>query len=220
MLQTSWPGNENLWGDSDLDFDAGPTTKWRLQARALPASQYNKIKVTDCANGIDMYSLPILWPWGSKIDELRRLSESVPANVTASSKSLIENVLYEFQKYMDNVDVCNSNHGMKVVECAVLNSNGHSAQITTDFLEDHAPDTPRRNSFVLSAVYDFGVPETCTDIVYLLIDELLTHQSEKKLKRYYRVWSSSGAAMLVEGTTVRSFDSAGYLGEVRKKCSQ
>ena len=39
------PSKENLWEDSDLNFEAGNTTTWRLQARALSASQNSMVKV-------------------------------------------------------------------------------------------------------------------------------------------------------------------------------
>ena len=72
---------------------------------------------------------------------------------------------------------------------------------------------------VLSDIHDIGIPEPCTDILFLLIDDLL-HTSEAKVDRYYRVWSSSGAAMLVASTAVRSFNAAGCLIEVRPVLNQ
>ncbi len=168
-----------------------------------------------------MFCLPILWPFDSKTAELRRLSELFPGNIANLLKSINEYLLCDFpiSSLAELVGPSNSNHGMKVVECAVVKNYGHSAQLTTDFLEVPISDMPRGKSFVLSALHDIGVPTSCTDIVCLLIDDLLTRPSEKKLNRYYRAWSSSGAAMLVSSTTVRSFDSAGYLAEVRKPCS-
>ena len=60
-----------------------------------------------------------------------------------------------------------------------------------------------------SAIHDIGIPEHCTDIVALLIDDLL-HMSEERVRRCHRLWYRSGAAMLVSSTTIRSFNVEGF----------
>ncbi len=102
-------------------------------------------------------------------------------------------------------------HGVK--ECAVFEKSGHSAHFKLHLKKDQVSDKPSGNSMVHSAIHDVGIPEPCTDIMFLLIDDLL-HTSEAKMDRYYRVWRSSGSAMLMSSTTVRSFNAAGYLVEV------
>ena len=74
MLLASWPIQVTLCRGPDLDFEAEYATKWRLHARALPALQNNAIKVKANADGVNMFSLPILWSLGSKSDALRRWS--------------------------------------------------------------------------------------------------------------------------------------------------
>jgi hypothetical protein len=100
-----------------------------------------------------------------------------------------------------------------VQECAVFEKSGHSAHFRLHCKKNQVSKKPSGNSMVLSDIHDIGIPEPCTDIMFLLIDDLL-HTSEAKVDRYYRVWSSSGSAMLMSSTTVRSFNAAGYLDEV------
>ena len=115
----------------------------------------------------------------------------------------------------DHFGLSNSNYGVKVVECSVLNNRGHSAHFTSDFKDNRV--LPSEESVMQrSAIHDIGIPEPCTDIVHLLIDDLL-HMSEEKVDRYYRVWCSSGEATLVSSTTARSFNAAGCLVEVRHR---
>ncbi len=210
-------GKINLWEASDLDFEAEPTTKCRLQAKSLAQFQNSTIKAQPHANEKDMFCLPSLWPWDSQTDELRRLSGSVPADVAGPLKSLSEWVLRDLSATVQvgHVDPSNSKYWAKVVEGAVNNCS-HSAQFTAEFTGNRLLDMPSGDHVVLSAFHDIGIPEQCTDILHLLLDELL-HPFRKKIDRYYRVWSRSGAAMLVSSTTVRSFNAAGYLVKVRPR---
>jgi hypothetical protein len=209
---------ENLWQGSDLDFEAVYATKWRLHARALPAWQSNTIKVKANASRMDMFSLPILWSVGSKSDELRRLSES--ADLTAPLKALSERSLRDLptMTQADHFGLSNANYGVKVVECAVLSARGHSAHFASDVKDDRVWPSEEPVLRQSSAIHDIGIPEPCTDIVHLLIDDLL-HMSEEKVERYYRVWCRSGAATLVSSTTTRSFNAAGCLVEVSHRAA-
>jgi hypothetical protein len=211
MLQIRWPSKGNLWEDSD--YEGGNTTKWRLQANALPQPRFNTLKAKAYANGIDMLCLPILWPFDLKTGELRRLSEAAPAEVAGPLKSLSEYVLRDLltKTQVDHFCASNSKHGVK--KCAVFEHSRHSAHFKLHFIEDQVSDQPSGDPMMLSAIHDFGIPEPCTDIMFLLIDDLL-HMSEANVERYYRVWRNSGSAMLMSSTTVRSFNSVGYLDEV------
>ncbi len=106
-----------------------------------------------------------------------------------------------------------SNNCMKVAECAVMKRYGHYL-ITSDFKADMLSNMPNEKQMVISAIHDIGIPEPCTDIMNLLIDDLLTQPWDKQMDRYYRVWSSSGEAILVSSTTLRRFNAEGYLYEV------
>jgi hypothetical protein len=214
MLQISWPTNQNLSQDSEVDFEAGNTRICTLQAGVLPACQYNVLKASANANGIDMFCLPQLWSMGSKMEELRRLSTSDPAIVAGPLKSLIEYVLHDLStlSVIDHFSPSDSNRMIK--EWAVFQNCRSSAQFTADLTDDQDSDILRQSPDRHSAIDDVGIPKLCTDIVYLLIDDLL-HISEKKAHRCYRVWSSSGSAMLVSSTTIKFFNAAGYLVEVR-----
>ena len=203
-----------IWEPSDFDFEAEllqePTRTRRLGARALTSLHYNNsIKAKAHASGKDMFCLPTLWPSDRKKDELRRLFDSVPADVPGPLKSVIEWVLRDLSAMVqvDHFGPSNSNHSVEVAE-----NYEHGAQIIADFTENRQWGIPNWNHMVLSA--DIGIPEPCTDILYLLIDDLL-HSSENKIDRYHRIWSSTGSVMLVSSTTVRSFDVAGYLVKVR-----
>ncbi len=132
-------------------------------------------------------------------------------------KSLSDWVLRDLSTLVqaDRFQTAGLDYGVKAVEGDVHANGGYSAQFTIAFEEgiptaepDLLPPIER------SAFRDIGFPEHATDIVYLLVDDLL-HMSEARVERYHRVWCSSGAAMLVSSTTIRSFDTAGNLAQVR-----
>ena len=211
-----------LWDDSDIDFEAKCTAEWRVHARAVPTfgALDNAAIKAKAANGVDLFSLPILWPSVSKTDTLRRWCESHSTDLTTPLKSLSDCVLRDLSRMIqeDHFSPYGSNQGLKVVECAVIRNCGHSAQLKIDFNDDNMSDTQSEEPAVLSAIHDVGIPESSRDIVYLLIDDLL-HMSGEKVERYFRVWSSSGACMLVSSTTARSFNAAGFLLEVSRPSS-
>jgi hypothetical protein len=205
--------NRNHRQDTEIEFKADETLEWWMRARAVPTSGAQDILNTTKANvnakGIDLFSLPILWSLVSKISELRRWSKFLPDKLTGPLKSLSEWVLCDFLRTIP-ADQCKSNKAVKVVECTASNNCGHSAHFLKYCKDDVVPPV------VFSAIQDIGIPGLCRDIVYLLIDDVL-HMSEERVHRYFRVWSSSGAVMLVSSTTDRHFDSTGILIEVQLK---
>ena len=215
MRQISWPCKDNLWKESELDFDVGTgyATKCTLEARAPTSFQRNEIEARANTNVTDMFCLPILWSLGSKTDELRRWSNSVPADVSDPLKSVIEHVLRDLTSMalVDHFGPSDSNHVMK--GCGVNQDHGHTAKSTADFTGNQHLDLVLEQPVLRSAIHDLGIPKLCTDIVHLLIDDLL-HILEEKAERYYRVWCRSGSAILVSSTTIRSFNAAGHLVKV------
>ena len=199
MLQTSWPYKEFFRNGSELDFGTGNATKCTFDVRAPTAFQSSTIEAKGDSDGIDMFCLPVLWSLGSKTDELRQWSKSISADVPGPLKSVIEYALR---------DQSDSNHVVK--KCAVHQSYG---QFTVDFTEDQHFDKFLEKPVLSSAIHDLGIPKLCTDIVHLLIDDLL-HISEEKTERYYRVWCRSGSATLVSSTTVRNFNATRNLAKV------
>eukprot|EP00291_Cryptomonas_curvata_P030525 CAMPEP_0172214248 /NCGR_PEP_ID=MMETSP1050-20130122/38053_1 /TAXON_ID=233186 /ORGANISM="Cryptomonas curvata, Strain CCAP979/52" /LENGTH=241 /DNA_ID=CAMNT_0012895191 /DNA_START=2158 /DNA_END=2880 /DNA_ORIENTATION=- len=194
------------------------SNNWGLFARAVPTfeEQDKQIEAKSVANGIHMFSLPIFWPFVSKLDGLRRLSESVKTEVTGPLKSPTERVHWflstvtQFQHYSP----CASNQGIKVVECSVLLNPACPARCAPEFKPDKFLGILNGEPVEVLAIHDIGIPEPCTDLVYLLIDDLI-HKASEKLDRYHRVWCSSGEAMLVSSTTTRSFNAAGKLVEIQ-----
>jgi hypothetical protein len=187
-------------------------------SKCLPALQSHTTKIN--SNKIDMYSLPILWPFRLKRETLRRWSESLPSDTTGPLTSLSEKALGGLST---KVQICpfgpsNSEHKAEVVDCTVFSNWGYCAHFIVDCSDDKLYAVPNTQLDVKSAIHNIGIPESCTDIMYLLIDDLL-HMSEQRVDRFFRIWCSSGAAMLVSSTIIRSFNAAGLLVEVSRHAS-
>jgi hypothetical protein len=198
----------------EFDSDTEHSAEWRMFVRTAPTfgAHINATKAQSNANGNDMFSLPFLWSLVSKTDELRRFSQSITtADHHDPLKSLSKWMLCDLSTMIqfEYFSPCKWNHGMEVIECAV---SKNCRQFAIDKKID-AIACPREEPVVRSAIHDIGIPGPCKDIVYLLIDDLL-HMSEVSVDKYYRVWRSSGASMLVSSTTSRHFNDAGNLIEV------
>jgi hypothetical protein len=172
-----------------------------------PASQNFTTKAY--ADRMDIFPLPTLWPLDAKADKLRLWSDSIPSDVTIRTgwMQAVHDLSAKIQVGLLGADV--SNNCVIFDSCNVSSIYEYSAQYAIAFTEDTQP-------VERSALHDIGIPEPCTDILYLLIDDVL-HMSEMRLDRYYRVWFSTGSAMLVASTTTRTFNAAGSLIEVSRR---
>jgi hypothetical protein len=161
----------------------------------------------------EMYPLPDLWSLRKKTEELRKWSKSIPAGSTGPLKTLREWMLHGLSELAqaNQFRPSDTNRLADSVERRVLNSRGYSAQFTAGLKDDESSIRPQ--TVVKYAMNDIGIPEPCTDIVYLLVDDIL-HMSDERVDRYYRVWCSSGTAMLVSSTTTKVFNTSGYAVEV------
>ena len=182
-----------------------------MLATTLTAFQNSTAKVN--ANATDLIALPVLWSWEAKADELRRWSESLSTIVDGPLKSIIRWVVRNLSTTIQMPDShpCNSNPRVKTVECTVENN-----RFTIAFEKDSVSAVQSEQSVLPSAIHEIGIPEPCTDISYLLIDDL-EHLSEARVDRYFRVWCTSGAAMLVASSTIRTFDTSACLVEVSRR---
>jgi hypothetical protein len=212
MLHTCMPtGNK-------IEFQADFRTTWQVYARAVPTfeEQHRMVHAKSVSNGISIFPLPIFWSSVSKLDGLQQLSESVKAAVTSPLNSAIEwlTCVLSTVNQLDHLSPCELNQGIEVVECSVLPNCGQRANFASNFKQEKLSGILKGESAALSAIHDIGLPERCTDIVYLLIDDLL-HKTNVRVDRYYRVWCSSGKVMLVSSTTARSFNATGNLVEVK-----
>ena len=65
-------------------------------------------------------------------------------------------------------------HSVYVVEFAVVSSYGQPAHFARDYItENRQLYTPSGKHGVILAIQDMGIPEPCTDILYLLIEQVL-----------------------------------------------
>ena len=188
------------------------TTNLRWFVRGVPTFDVKintEISNSD-AKDVGMLPLPIFWSSDSKVDGLRRLSEFMPADVTVPLKAHAELALslMSLMAHTSQFCPCMLDQGIEVVECKVFKDSGQFAHLAQDCKSGPAP-------VQLSAVHDIGIPEQCTDLVYLIIDDL-QQRKEANVVRYHRVWCRSGEVMLVSSTTTRSFNAAGLLFEVRQ----
>ncbi len=180
-----------------------------------PQASHEDHTNTARTNGSDLLSLPILWPFQRITEELIKRSNSIPTDADDPLKSLGDWVRRELTTIVkaDHDGLSRSKNIVKVVEYNLQKTCGFSAQFTITFEEVNLSAEPSTWPDVRLVMHDLGIPDPCTDILYLLIDDLL-HMSETSVERYHRVWCSSGAAMLVSSTTTRSFNTTGHLAQV------
>jgi hypothetical protein len=188
-----------------------PCLNWKMQALALHTSPYCNSTEKD-AKGTAMLSLPFFLLLDAKKDELLRWSESISACVRNPLQSLCDRAIRDVSAMIqaDQFITSYSSHNVEATQRNVENKYGCSAHFT---IEGKLSAGPSTRPVVCSASHDFGVPDQCTDIMYLLIDDVL-HISEERVERYYRVWCRPEAAMLVSSSITRSFDAAGYVEKV------
>jgi hypothetical protein len=184
-------------------------------AEMVPQASH-KDHTTTANTDVDvLLSLPILWPLQRRTDELMKRFNSISTESNDALISLSEWVLRELTTIVqaDHDGPSRSKNIAKAVEYNIQQTGGFSAQITISYEEENLSAEPSTWPDVRLGMHDIGIPEPCTDILHLLIDDLL-HMSERSVERYHRVWCSSGAAMLVSSTTTRSFNTTGHLLQV------
>jgi hypothetical protein len=173
-----------------------------------------------------MFPLPGIWSLVSKMEKLRRFSDSIPAEFPGLLKYHAVTMLSELSKIVQEdstKDYYQKNSRQYVqnqvatMASSVIFNRGNAVQFTSYYNEDTLLDMSNGDPVTPSDIHFIGIPEQCTDIVYLLIDDL-QHRNEETLHRYCRVWHRSGEAMLVSSTTTRIFNTAGNIVEVNLRC--